>query len=100
VSYGPRFYKTTFSVPIGQSYPIWRVVTTGLSRGSVWVNGHNLGRYPQNTPAPGVYIPECWLVPGKNTLVVFDENGARPDNVEIQPESAASRDIVKYESNP
>jgi len=94
----PSFYKTTFSVPSGLSSPVWRVVTTGLTHGSVWVNGHNLGRYPQTTPAPGVYIPECWLTPGKNTLVIFDENGALPNGVQIQPEAAASRDVIKYQS--
>jgi beta-galactosidase len=64
------------------------------------VNGHNLGRYPETIPAPGVYIPECWLKPGENanTLVLYDESGSLPDQVRIQPEAAASRDVVTFRS--
>jgi beta-galactosidase len=39
--------------------------TTGLSSGSVWINGHNLGRYFGNV---SLYVPECWLV-ADNTQV-------------------------------
>jgi beta-galactosidase len=99
---GPQFYKTTFDAnPTtgAGAYPIWRLVPTGLSHGSVWVNGHNLGRYPEMIPVSGVYIPECWLNSGQNILVIYDESGNRPDQVQIQAETAASRDIVAFESN-
>jgi beta-galactosidase len=39
-----------------------------------------------------LYIPECWLKKGKNTIVIYDEYGNHPDKVEIQPEIIASRD--------
>ena len=100
---GPQFFKSTFTAsPFGLTGtdPMWRVTTSGLARGSVWVNGHNLGRYPEVVPAPGVYIPECWLNAGTNanTLVIFDENGNLPTDVQVQPEAASSRDVVTFQS--
>lgn len=94
---GPAFFRTMFAAvppaPVGP-HPIWRVLTTGLGHGSVWVNGHNLGRYPEKVPVNGVYIPECWLLAGKNTLTVYDEDGERPDRVTIAAEAAASCDAL------
>jgi beta-galactosidase len=94
---GPAFFQTTFTAappPAVGAHPIWRVISTGLGHGSVWVNGHNLGRYPEKVPINGLYIPECWLVNGKNTLVIYDEDGNRPDQVTIAAEIAASRDVT------
>ena len=100
---GPQFFKTTFAAPppgTAGTNPMWRVTTTGLSRGSVWVNGHNLGRYPEKTPAPGVYVPECWLNAGANanTLVIYDEQGSLPSQVHVQPETGVSRDVVLFQT--
>ncbi|MES2276485.1 MAG: beta-galactosidase [Bacteroidota bacterium] len=88
----PRFYRSTFSLPVLKgTRTIWRVNTTSLSYGSVWVNGHNLGRYPEKIKIAGHYIPECWLKPGINSLVIYDENGTTPARVIIQTEVEASR---------
>ena len=100
---GPQFFKSTFTAaPLETtgSNPMWRITTSGLSHGSVWVNGHNLGRYPEVIPAPGIYIPECWLNAGTNanTLVIYDEGGNLPTLVQVQPEGAASRDEVTFQS--
>lgn len=94
---GPALFRTSFTSappPAEGPHPIWRVVSAGLGHGSVWVNGHNLGRYPEKVPINGLYIPECWLVAGKNTLVIYDEDGMRPDKVTITAEIAASRDVT------
>jgi len=72
---------------------VWRVVTNGLGHGSVWVNGHNLGRYPEKIPINGLYIPECWMKPGNNTLLIFDEDGNDARKVTIEVEAAASRSV-------
>ncbi len=93
----PTFFRTTFTAappPGVGAHPIWRVVSTSLGHGSVWVNGHNLGRYPEKVPINGLYIPECWLVTGKNTVVIYDEDGLRPDQVTVASETAASRDVA------
>ena len=96
VLYAPAFFRSTFTgAPplVAGPHPIWRVITKGLSFGSVWVNGHNLGRYPEKIPINGLYIPECWLVAGKNSVLIFDEQGWKPEFVEIRAEPAASRDV-------
>ncbi len=90
----PTFFHTVFSaVPPGPSgpHPILRVATDGLSQGFVWLNGRNLGRYPEKSPVSGVYLPESILRPGKNDLVIFDEDGNAPSGVKIVVEQAASR---------
>ena len=94
-SQGPRFFSSTFELPAsnGHAHPEYRVTTQGLGHGSVWVNGHNLGRYPEKIPVNGLYIPECWMKPGKNMLLIFDEDGKLPTHVTIEAETAASRDI-------
>jgi beta-galactosidase len=56
----------------------------------VWVDGHNLGRYPEKIPAPGLYIPECWLKGGENILTIYDEDGASPTQVSVEYELNAS----------
>jgi beta-galactosidase len=90
----PTLYRATLNLPLSkQSYVIWRANTTSLSYGSVWVNGHNLGRYPEKIKINGMYIPECWLKPGNNTIVIYDENGVSPRDVRIEAEQAASRDV-------
>jgi beta-galactosidase len=95
---GPKFFRTTFDAPplstLG-AHPIWRVIMMGMGHGSVWVNGHNLGRYPEKIPVSGLYIPECWLS-AKNTLVIYDEDGRSPQDVTIHSELAASRDVLQY----
>ena len=56
----PCFYRATF-----QDKPlpgrVLRLATKCLGRGTAWLNGHNLGRYPDRIPCPGMYLPECWL---------------------------------------
>jgi len=95
----PCYYRTEFNVPVygvTGDHPIYRVHTDGLGHGSVWVNGQNLGRYPEKVPAPGLYIPECWLKEGVNELVVFDEDGQLPGQVSVQQEPAACRMVEVY----
>ena len=61
----------------------------------MWLNGHNLGRYPEKIKAPGIYLPECWLKEGENTLLVFDEEGAAASPVKLEVETAASREVIR-----
>lgn len=97
---GPRYYRAVFNLKTIHSGTIWRVNTTSLSYGSVWVNGHNLGRYPEKIKIGGHYIPGCWLKQGNNLLVIYDEYGIRPDKVMIEAEARASRDTrsLKFQS--
>ncbi|HLV78723.1 MAG TPA: beta-galactosidase [Chthonomonadaceae bacterium] len=94
----PTFYRSEFTAapPAATGpHPILRVSLAGLSRGFVWLNGHNLGRYPEKVPVNGLYLPECWLVNGENRLVIFDEEGDPPTHVALVEETAASRAVTE-----
>jgi len=93
----PVFYRATFTVkPPGEigAYPILRVKFAGLGRGTMWINGHNLGQYPEKIDVDGLYVPECWLKDGSNDLMVFDTHGARPSQVQLEVEKEASREVI------
>ncbi|MDE1191759.1 MAG: beta-galactosidase [Arachidicoccus sp.] len=91
----PTFFKNYFEMKNSNSneHPIWRVTIDGLSHGFIWVNGHNLGAFPETVPINSLYIPEAWLKEGSNEVVIYDEYGAKPDDVKIQAEQASSRNI-------
>ena len=96
---GPQFYRSTFSLPKpGNRRLIWRVHTNKLGHGSVWVNGHNLGRYPEKLGDIGLYIPEPWLKDGQNDIMIYDEDGKNPGKVKIIMESAASKISYKLKA--
>jgi len=45
---------------------------SNYTKGVVWVNGHNLGRYWEIGPQKRLYCPACWLKKGDNEIIVFD----------------------------
>ncbi len=94
----PAFYQTTFiTTPPGKlgGHPILRVNYHGLTRGTMWINGHNLGRYPEKIKIDSLYVPECWLKSGQNVVTIFDETGAHPDQVALVMETAAGREVIR-----
>jgi beta-galactosidase len=63
------FYKGQFQIAnIGDTY----IDMSKYTRGIVYVNGHNLGRYWNVGPQQKLYCPACWLKKGINNIVVFD----------------------------
>jgi beta-galactosidase len=95
-TYGaPCWWKNTFTLNANPT-EVWRVIPKGLGHGSIWVNGHNLGRYPEKIPVDGLYIPNCWLKKGDNMLLVFEEDGRDASQVSVEMEKAASRSSVIY----
>lgn len=93
----PALYRCTFTAapPAATGpHPILRVDVSSLVRGTVWLNGRNLGRFPDTIPSPGIYFPECWLKNGANELIVFDEHGTAPSKVRLIVEGAASREVI------
>ncbi len=44
----------------------------GWGKGTVWVNGHQLGRFWGIGPEQTLYVPGPWLRAGLNDVVVFD----------------------------
>ncbi len=47
----------------------------GFTKGNIWVNGFNLGRYWDIGPQRSLYLPAGLLKKGKNTLTVLDLYG-------------------------
>jgi beta-galactosidase len=71
------FFKVTLMLDeIGDTYLDMRHWTKGV----VWVNGHNLGRYWHIGPQTRLYCPAPWLVRGANNVLIFDihQTEARP----------------------
>ncbi len=63
------FYAGTFSLDrTGDTFLDLR----GWGRGTVWVNGHQLGRFWGIGPEQTLYVPGPWLHAGRNEVVVFD----------------------------
>lgn len=98
----PAFYASSFVSPPSRSgaRPILRISLSGMSAGFVWLNGHNLGRYPEKIAVDGLYLPECWIKDGANSLILFDEDGKAPDQVRLSVENAASRYDATYRGSP
>ena len=51
---------------------------SAYSKGMLYVNGHNLGRYWNIGPQQRLYCPASWLKKGKNKIVVFDLHQLEP----------------------
>jgi len=99
------WYKTNFSVSykdLSDSAP-WALYIGKLKKGFIWINGFALGRYwqissekevPDHYPGKGYIVltglgkpPQIYYhIPGElinkknNTLVIFDEEGASPED--------------------
>ncbi len=66
----PAFYRGSFR-PDGAG-DTW-LDLSGWGKGVVWVNGRLLGRYWHIGPQQTLFVPGCWLRPGKaNDIVVLD----------------------------
>jgi len=54
---------------------------SNYSKGVVFINGHNLGRFWNIGPQKRLYCPASWLNKGRNELVVFDLHGGQESMV-------------------
>ncbi len=69
VSDGPAFYRAKLNLnAIGDTF----LVMYGWTKGVVWVNGHNLGRYWKIGAQQALFVPGCWLKKGGNLVEVFE----------------------------
>lgn len=76
---GPMFYKGTFRASTDADC---FVDTTGFSKGLVYVNGFNLGRYWQIGPQVTLYVPKG-ILKEENEIVVLEEEGTTRDSVQM-----------------
>jgi beta-galactosidase len=92
----PRLYRAEFNWQAGGEvgwHMVLRAEWGNLDRGHIYVNGHDLGLYPdRNVPeAGGLYIPSVWLHSGVNQIEMFDVDGRSPQGVKIAIDPVASR---------
>jgi beta-galactosidase len=63
------FYRGTFDLDaIGDTY----LDVRELHKGSLWINGHNAGRFWDIGPQRALYVPGVWLRRGHNDVVALD----------------------------
>jgi beta-galactosidase len=61
-------YRGTFRLAVtGDTF----LDTRGWDKGTVWINGHQLGRFWSIGPQQTLYVPGPWLRVGDNEVVVF-----------------------------
>jgi beta-galactosidase GanA len=78
-----NFFRGRFTLgTTGDTYLDMR----GWTKGVVWVNGHNLGRYWDRGPQKRLYCPAPFLKAGENEIVVFDLHALRPAGVAGSPD--------------
>jgi Beta-galactosidase len=94
----PRYFYTRFYMNnLPESGIVYRLVPEGLSHGSVWLNGRNIGRYPELIKnCPGIWLPSCWMKKGENSLMIFDEKGNSPEKIKVELERSVSRYQATY----
>ncbi len=64
-----KFFKGTFSLDkTADTF----IDLSNYTKGIVWVNGHNLGRYWNIGPQQRLYCPAPFLKEGVNEIIVFD----------------------------
>jgi beta-galactosidase len=74
------FFRASFQLDAsGDTYLDMR----GWTKGVVWVNGHNLGRYWQIGPQFRLFCPAPWLNVGENIVTMFDLHQTDPQPVEL-----------------
>ncbi|MHA7752107.1 MULTISPECIES: glycoside hydrolase family 35 protein [Paenibacillus] len=65
----PTFYRGEFHVEdAGDTF----IRLDGWSKGVVWINGFNLGRYWEKGPQRTLYVPAPLLRKGSNEIIVFE----------------------------
>jgi beta-galactosidase len=69
------FFKAT--LPLNAVADTWLDMSE-WTKGVVWVNGHNLGRYWNIGPQRRLYCPAPWLTQGDNEVLVFDLHQIEP----------------------
>ncbi|XP_061237639.1 beta-galactosidase-1-like protein 2 isoform X2 [Bos javanicus] len=68
---GPAFFLALLRV--GSQPKDTFMSLQGWTKGVVFINGQNLGRYWNVGPQETLYVPGPWLKPGLNEIIVFEE---------------------------
>lgn len=76
----PLFFKGSFDAEKGKDC---FVETKGFTKGCVWVNGFNLGRYWSKGPQKTLYLPAPLLKEKNNEIVVLELENAQKKSIRI-----------------
>lgn len=67
---GPVYYRGFVDVTnVGDTFLDMR----GFTKGFVWLNGRNLGRFWKIGPQQTLFVPRSWLKKGRNEVVLLEE---------------------------
>ena len=77
----PTFYRANFQVDKPADTFL---ALPGWTKGVVWLNGFNLGRYWDRGPQQTLYIPGPLLKTGENELIVFELHSRQHSQVEFR----------------
>lgn len=76
----PTFYKGTFNVEeVGDTF----ARMYGFTKGVVFINGFNIGRYWNIGPQKALYVPGPLLKKGKNEVLVFELHEAEKPSIKF-----------------
>ncbi|HEY3377634.1 MAG TPA: beta galactosidase jelly roll domain-containing protein, partial [Armatimonadota bacterium] len=78
---GPCWLRAEFAMPAGFDGAV-RLELSHAGKGSVWLNGHNVGRYWKIGPQQSLWLPLSWLQE-ENTLVLLEELSVEPAQVTV-----------------
>jgi len=70
---GPAFYRAELELATAPADTFLKL--EGWSKGVVFINGFNLGRYWKVGPQQTLYVPAPLLQEGRNEIIVFDVDG-------------------------
>ncbi|GAB4444023.1 MAG: beta-galactosidase [Chloroflexi bacterium OHK40] len=74
----PAFYRATFGrIAEGRPGHGLRLRIDGASKGQIWLNGHNIGRFWNVGPQEAYKLPLSWQR-DENELLIFVEGGRAP----------------------
>lgn len=75
----PTIYKGEFT--LSQVEDTFLSTEGGWTKGMVWINGHNLGKYWTIGPQQQLYIPKPWLNKGQNQIAILELVGTNTTQV-------------------
>ncbi|CAK7319075.1 Beta-galactosidase-1-like protein 2 [Vulpes lagopus] len=69
----PNIWKPVVFKHRGPAFFLGILRMGGWTKGVIFINGQNLGRYWNIGPQETLYLPGPWLRPGSNEIIVFEE---------------------------
>lgn len=77
----PSWWRFKFNLPERRAWPLF-LQCEGMSKGVIFLNGHNVGRYWNGSSQDYYYLPFL-NHGGENIVEVFDEEGLSPDQARL-----------------